>query len=137
MPITRYATHLKLRGEYDRYMELLESNFNAATLRQVMCRNLISIGWDGSVYDCDFNQMLDMPIPDAAGNRLAHRIAGPRSSSRAIYPGRRSLLRLHRGSGSSCGGDAGSHRFQLRWQPSSVIAHSHCVTLTPFIARPA
>lgn len=70
MPITRYATHLKLRGEYDRYRELLESNFNAATLDQVMCRNLISIGWDGSVFDCDFNQMLDLPITDGAGKRL-------------------------------------------------------------------
>jgi radical SAM/Cys-rich protein len=70
MPITRYATHLKLRGEYDRYRQLLAANFNAATLDQVMCRNLVSIGWDGSVYDCDFNQMLDLPITDAKGRRL-------------------------------------------------------------------
>ncbi|HYT54232.1 MAG TPA: arsenosugar biosynthesis radical SAM (seleno)protein ArsS [Verrucomicrobiae bacterium] len=70
MPITRYATHLKLRGEYDRYLELLASNFNSATLAQVMCRNLISIGWDGSVYDCDFNQMLNLPIRDCSGNAL-------------------------------------------------------------------
>jgi len=66
MPITRYATHLRLRGEFDRYIELLASNFNGATLGQVMCRNLISIGWDGSVYDCDFNQMLNLPIRDRA-----------------------------------------------------------------------
>ena len=51
MPITRYATHLKLRGEYDCYVELLEMNFNAWTLDQVMCRNLVSIGYEGSVYD--------------------------------------------------------------------------------------
>jgi radical SAM/Cys-rich protein len=70
MPITRYATHLKLRGEYDKYMSHLEDSFNAATLDQVMCRNIISIGWDGSVYDCDFNQMLDLPIRDADGKRL-------------------------------------------------------------------
>ena len=70
MPITRYATHLKLRGEYDRYLELLASNFNRATLLQVMCRNLISIGWEGSVYDCDFNQMLDLPIRDRTGKPL-------------------------------------------------------------------
>jgi radical SAM/Cys-rich protein len=69
-PITRYATHLKLRGEYDRYLELLESNFNAATLDKVMCRNLVSIGWDGWVYDCDFNQMLDLAIPNGDGRRL-------------------------------------------------------------------
>ena len=70
MPITRYATHLKLRGEYDRYRELLSESFNAATLEHVMCRNLISIGWNGSVYDCDFNQMLDLPMMDATGERL-------------------------------------------------------------------
>ena len=70
MPITRYATHLKLRGEYEQYMELLESSFNASTLDQVMCRNLISVGWEGTIYDCDFNQMLDLPIRDADGKAL-------------------------------------------------------------------
>lgn len=70
MPITRYATHLKLRGEYDRYMELLETSFNATTVDQVMCRNLVSVGWEGSIYDCDFNQMLDLPIRDADGKAL-------------------------------------------------------------------
>jgi radical SAM/Cys-rich protein len=105
MPITRYATHLKLRGEYDRYRELLESNFNAATLQKVMCRNLISIGWDGSVYDCDFNQMLEMPIPDAAGNRL-------HIASLALDPVRERSIQVGdhcyactAGSGSSCGGE--------------------------------
>jgi radical SAM/Cys-rich protein len=70
MPITRYATHLKLRGEYDRYVQLLEANFNPATVDQVMCRNLISVGWSGKIYDCDFNQMLDLPIRDADGKAL-------------------------------------------------------------------
>ena len=64
MPITRYATHLKLRREFEPYMELLANNFNAGTIDQVMCRNLISVGWDGSIYDCDFNQMLDLAITD-------------------------------------------------------------------------
>ena len=105
MPITRYATHLKLRGEYDRYKELLESNFNGATLDQVMCRNLISIGWDGSVYDCDFNKMLEMPIPDAVGNRL-------HIASLALDPVRERSIQVGdhcyactAGSGSSCGGE--------------------------------
>jgi radical SAM/Cys-rich protein len=65
VPITRYAMHLKLRGEYESYAKLLADNFNAATLDQVMCRTLVSVGWDGSVYDCDFNQMLNLPIRDA------------------------------------------------------------------------
>jgi radical SAM/Cys-rich protein len=104
MPITRYATHLKLRGEYDRYLELLANNFNGATLDQVMCRNLISIGWDGWVYDCDFNQMLDLAVTDAAGQRL-------NISSLALdqVAGRPIIIDNHcyactAGSGSSCGG---------------------------------
>ena len=105
MPITRYATHLKLRGEYDRYKELLESNFNGATLDQVMCRNLISIGWDGSVYDCDFNQMLEMPIPDAAGNRLhIASLTLDQVRERSIQVGDH-CYGCAAGSGSSCGGE--------------------------------
>src|SRR5882724_822903 len=105
MPITRYATHLKLRGEYDRYRELLESNFNGATLDQVMCRNLIGIGWDGSVYDCDFNQMLEMPILDAAGNRLhIASLALDQVRERSIQVGYH-CYGCAAGSGSSCGGE--------------------------------
>lgn len=70
VPITRYAMHLKLRGEYEPYVKLLVDNFNAVTLDQVMCRTLISIGWDGSIYDCDFNQMLNLPIRDGDGQAL-------------------------------------------------------------------
>jgi radical SAM/Cys-rich protein len=104
MPITRYATHLKLRGEYERYLELLASNFNGATLDQVMCRKLISIGWDGSVYDCDFNQMLNLPIRDAAGNALkiaALRLEQVRNHAIAIGD---HCYACTAGSGSSCGG---------------------------------
>ena len=96
MPITRYATHLKLRGEYERYRELLAENFNAATLDQVMCRNLISIGWDGSVYDCDFNQMLDLPLARRRRQTLNIGVAGARASRRPADHRRRPLLRLHR-----------------------------------------
>ena len=104
MPITRYATHLKLRGEYERYQELLENNFNAATLDRVMCRDLVSIGWDGSVYDCDFNQMLDLALLDAAGKRL--HIASldlDQVARRAIAVGDHCYA-CTAGAGSSCGG---------------------------------
>ena len=104
MPITRYATHLKLRGEYEGYRELLESNFNGATLDQVMCRNLISIGWNGSVYDCDFNQMLEMPIIDTAGNRLhIASLTLDQVRERSIQVGDHCYA-CTAGSGSSCGG---------------------------------
>ncbi len=104
MPITRYATHLKLRGEYDRYLQLLESNFNAATLDQVMCRNLISVGWDGSVYDCDFNQMLDLPLTDGAGKRLEiGSLTLDQVADRTIAVGDHCYA-CTAGAGSSCGG---------------------------------
>jgi radical SAM/Cys-rich protein len=104
MPITRYATHLRLRGEYDRYLELLETHFNNATLDQVMCRNLISIGWDGSVYDCDFNQMLDLPMTGAAGERLnIDSLALDQVINRPIAVGDHCYA-CTAGAGSSCGG---------------------------------
>jgi radical SAM/Cys-rich protein len=104
MPITRYATHLKLRGEYDRYLELLETHFNAATLDQVMCRNLISIGWHGSVYDCDFNQILDLPLKDAAGKRLdIGSLIPAQVTNRPITVGDHCYA-CTAGAGSSCGG---------------------------------
>lgn len=104
MPITRYATHLKLRGEYDCYLELLANNFNGATLDQVMCRNLISVGWEGLIYDCDFNQMLNLPIRDRAGKPL-------HISSLSIEQVRNHAITIGdhcyactAGAGSSCGG---------------------------------
>jgi radical SAM/Cys-rich protein len=104
MPITRYATHLKLRGEYDRYMKLLETNFNSGTLTQVMCRNLISIGWEGSVYDCDFNQMLDLPMTDGSGEHLNIAfLTLNQALKRPIIVGDHCYA-CTAGSGSSCGG---------------------------------
>jgi len=104
MPITRYATHLKLRGEYEDYRELLAVNFNAATLDHVMCRNLISIGWDGSVYDCDFNQMLDLALSNGAGERLTiAALSLENVVNRPIVAGDHCYA-CTAGCGSSCGG---------------------------------
>jgi len=104
MPITRYAAHLKLRGEYDSYLKLLESNFNAGTVDHVMCRNLISIGWDGWIYDCDFNQMLDMPICDGGGGRLHISSLTLDQLSRPSIAIGDHCYACTAGSGSSCGG---------------------------------
>jgi len=67
MPIKRFAEQLRRWGDYDRYMRLLLDRFNPAAAAQVMCRSLVSVGWDGSLYDCDFNQMLEMPAGSAGG----------------------------------------------------------------------
>jgi len=62
MPINRFATQLARTGEAERYMGLLVNHFNPATVPGLMCRELVSVGWDGRLYDCDFNQMLELPI---------------------------------------------------------------------------
>jgi radical SAM/Cys-rich protein len=62
MPIHRFEEDLQRQGKHDAYMELLKNNFNPATLHGLMCRSLVSIGYDGKLYDCDFNQMLDMEL---------------------------------------------------------------------------
>ena len=62
MPIRRWADWLRRRGEYDGYLDRLEAAFNPDTLGRVMCRDLVSVSWDGSLYDCDFNQQLGLAL---------------------------------------------------------------------------
>lgn len=62
MPITRYAKYLKAFNQYEAYVELLINSFNPATVDGLMCFNTLSVGWDGRLYDCDFNQMLGMQM---------------------------------------------------------------------------
>jgi len=62
LPIHRFGSTLVSRRQLDDYMELLKSSHQDANLGSVMCRDLISVDWQGYVYDCDFNQMLDLPL---------------------------------------------------------------------------
>ncbi len=62
MPINRFKLHLQKSGQYEGYMDKLLGAFNPDAAKGVMCRNIISVGHDGSLYDCDFNQMLEMRI---------------------------------------------------------------------------
>ena len=62
LPISRYLDYLLTSGNYEKYMERLVVAYNPLAAANVMCRNTISIGWDGFLYDCDFNQMLDMKV---------------------------------------------------------------------------
>jgi radical SAM/Cys-rich protein len=61
MPIRRFSDYLVRIGQQQSYKTLLANSFNPSTVERVMCRYLISISWDGGIYDCDFNQMLEMP----------------------------------------------------------------------------
>lgn len=62
MPISRFGSMLLSKGQFDEYLRLLKDNYLADNLSTVMCRSLISVDWQGFVYDCDFNQMLDLPL---------------------------------------------------------------------------
>ncbi len=62
MPIKRFGSTLVSNGEFDDYMHLLKSSHQDKNLATVMCRNLLSVDWEGYIYDCDFNQMLNLPL---------------------------------------------------------------------------
>jgi radical SAM/Cys-rich protein len=64
MPIDRFAGDLRRQGALDAYMGLLQDSFNPDAVSGLMCRSTISVGWEGELYDCDFNQMLQMPAGD-------------------------------------------------------------------------
>jgi radical SAM/Cys-rich protein len=70
MPIQRFGSMLVSKGEFDGYLRLLQDAHLDANLDGVMCRNLISVDWQGFVYDCDFNQMLDLPLARAKRERV-------------------------------------------------------------------
>jgi len=73
MPIARFAQQLERSGELEAYQQLLQRSHNPANLAQVMCRSLISVDWQGRLYDCDFNQMLALPLrEDGRGHRRLH-----------------------------------------------------------------
>lgn len=131
MPIKRFADYLHKEGKTEEYMKLLVESFNPAAAEGVMCRDLVSVSWDGKLFDCDFNQQLDMPMPvqtattrkekkqegsEAAGEAEAG--SGPKSSggltvfdveSLDELTGRRLAVDNHcfgctAGAGSSCSG---------------------------------
>ena len=68
LPIQRFGSMLISKGQFEPYMNLLKDSYRAENLQSVMCKNTISIDYDGYVYDCDFNQMLAMPL---GGNKLS------------------------------------------------------------------
>lgn len=104
MPIHRFALHLKKSGQYEAYMDKLLGAFNPAAAAGVMCRTLISVGYDGRIYDCDFNQMLEMQARDAQGQALSiFDFDFERALRRPIRFGDH-CLGCTAGAGSSCGG---------------------------------
>jgi radical SAM/Cys-rich protein len=104
MPIQRFGAFLIANDAFDKYLDLLQSAHVAENVNQVMCRNLISVDWQGYVYDCDFNQMLGLPLQDALGRPIRLSELDP-----AVLEGRSIRVAGHcygctAGQGSSCGG---------------------------------
>ena len=95
MPIKRFAHALARDGEHEAYMALLVNHFNPATVPELMCRSTLSVGWDGRVYDCDFNQMLEIPL--GAERATVFDSGRPGSARRSTCVDRGTLFRLHRG----------------------------------------
>lgn len=71
MPIQRFGSTLISKGQFNDYMRLLKDNYAAGNLSNVMCRNLVSVDWQGYLYDCDFNQQLGLAIPGQGRPHLA------------------------------------------------------------------
>jgi radical SAM/Cys-rich protein len=70
MPIKRFGSTLVSKGKFNEYMRLLMDSAREENLENVMCRDLVSVDWEGYLYDCDFNQMLDLPMRDAASHKM-------------------------------------------------------------------
>jgi radical SAM/Cys-rich protein len=101
MPISRYLDYLLTSGNYETYMEKLVNAYNPVAAANVMCRNTLSIGWDGYIFDCDFNQMLDLKV-DIASKHISQ-FNLQELKSRKIIVGQH-CYGCTAGLGSSCGG---------------------------------
>jgi radical SAM/Cys-rich protein len=100
MPIARFERWLRQAGIYEDYMARLEGAFNPATVPGLMCRSLVSVSWDGVLYDCDFNQMLELPL---AAPATIHGFDLDALDARPIATGSH-CFGCTAGAGSSCGG---------------------------------
>ncbi|MDP1948321.1 MAG: arsenosugar biosynthesis radical SAM protein ArsS [Nitrospirota bacterium] len=102
MPVSRYLEFLVESGNYEQYMERLANAFNPAAAAGVMCRYTISVSWDGRLYDCDFNQMLDLPVDHGAPAHI--RDFDPAQLNQRQITTRNHCYGCTAGTGSSCGG---------------------------------
>lgn len=100
LPISRFLEYLLASGNYETYMQKLVEAYNPTTLDHVMCRNTLSVGYDGSLYDCDFNQMLALPI-QASQNHIRDYSTSILQREIAIH---QHCYGCTAGSGSSCQG---------------------------------
>ena len=101
LPISRFLDYLLQTGNYENYMEKLVNSYNPVAAANVMCRNTVSVGWDGYLYDCDFNQMLELKV--ACSSKHIADFNTNDLNNREIIVGQH-CYGCTAGSGSSCGG---------------------------------
>lgn len=106
LPISRFLDYLIESGNLEDYMERLISSFNARAALGVMCRNTISVGWDGQLYDCDFNQMLEIPVQTQTSRHVSD--FDPALLSERTIAVDQHCYGCTAGAGSSCGGSIAS-----------------------------
>ena len=102
MPIGRFLSDLTRQGQDETYLQLLRESYNPDTVEGLMCRRQINVGWDGTIYDCDFNLALKMPVNQGVSSNI-------RDFDKNTLLNRRIVTGQHcfgctAGSGSSCGG---------------------------------
>jgi radical SAM/Cys-rich protein len=102
IPVSRFLDYLLASKKYEDYLEELVNAYNPAAAQGVMCRNTVSVGWDGGLYDCDFNQMLELSVEDSAPQHISN-------FNLTALKNRNIIINQHcfgctAGSGSSCGG---------------------------------
>lgn len=100
LPVQRFGSVLLSTGKFDGYLQLLKDNYHAPNLDKVMCKNTLSVDWQGFVYDCDFNQMLQLPLGGGQKTHLVH-LSGLMGKKIATM---QHCYGCTAGQGSSCGG---------------------------------
>lgn len=102
MPIKRFGSTLISKGTFDQYMQLLQDNYQEENLPGVMCRTLVSVDWRGNLYDCDFNQQLDLPVINKNNRHLSDLLNHDINDEPIRVSGH--CFGCTAGQGSSCGG---------------------------------
>lgn len=105
MPIQRFGSTLVSKGQFSDYMQLLKDSYSPANLSSVMCRHLVSVDWQGYLYDCDFNQMLNLPLSASRARHLRDLLQHDLNSDEIRVADH--CFGCTAGQGSSCGGALG------------------------------
>jgi radical SAM/Cys-rich protein len=107
MPIRRFADFLRQNNQHAEYMSLLVAHFNPLVVERLMCRSLISVGWDGKLYDCDFNQMLELGLGTFGSPKTVWELDSFDSLTGSLIATGSHCFGCTAGNGSGCGGALG------------------------------